>query len=382
MNPACLFREQFLAEPAASARAPGRLEFIGNHTDYNGGLVLGVAVDRGVSVAVAPSNGPQIELISAGMEATATADIRAIKPLQGDAAWANYALGVFDQLVRGGVAPIHGFRMAVTSDLPFGAGLSSSAAFELAAGRALGSLYSVEMDPADWARLARRAENQFVGVPCGILDQGVSAFGAVDHLVRIDCKTESFERVPIPPGLHFWVFNTGVKHALLDSLYATRHNECHQALAQLQKNDPELKYLADASLAQVEALGDALEPALEKRARHVIEESARVREMVAALATGDLEMAGQLLNASHESSRTLFENTCPELDFLALHLQRIKSVYGCRLTGGGFGGAVMAVTSADFDEAVAEDVVAAYEAKFSHRPKIFHTLSGDGAQLL
>lgn len=376
------FQQTFNQNPEVAARAPGRLEFIGNHTDYNGGLVMGVAVDRGVSVAVAKASGTAIELASLGMETHAASDIHAVEPLTGQSSWANYALGVFDQLQKAGMRAGSGFKMAVTADLPYGAGMSSSAAFELAAGYALGVLYGLEQSTADWARLARRAENQFVGVPCGILDQGVSAFGQKDHLVRIDCKNETFDRVAIPKGVHFWVFNTGVKHALLDSLYDTRNRECAEAFDILKAHHHGLDCLADATPGQVAALADELGDVLTRRARHVVEETARVREMEQALLGGELATAGQLLNASHASSRHLFENTCPELDFLADHLQAIDTVYGCRLTGGGFGGAVMAVTSPEFSEAQAQDMVRAYSARFNHEPSIFHTLSGDGAGVI
>lgn len=377
-----LFEECFGRSPEAAAAAPGRLEFIGNHTDYNGGLVMGVAVDRGVACMVAKRDDDRLVFRSGEMSSEAFTTLGEIVPFSGESAWANYALGVFDQLLKAGMTANTGFDMAVTTTLPFGAGMSSSAAFELSSGLALGALYGFEQSTADWARLGRRAENQFVGVPCGILDQGVSAFGKKDHLVRIDCTTESFSRVRLPQGLHFWVFNTGVKHALLDSLYATRHKECMDALQILQKAQPDLVNLSATTsqfvISQSEALGDTLT----KRARHIAEENARVFKMEAALAAGDLAAAGALLTASHESSRDLFENSVPELDFLVAQLRDAPGVYGCRLTGGGFGGAVMAVTAPGFSEKDAEAVAKAYEAKFDHAPSIFHTLSGDGARRL
>ncbi len=377
-----LFEDSFGRAPEKVAAAPGRLEFIGNHTDYNGGLVMGVAVDRGVTCAVARRKDDRLVFHSGEMAVEARSKIGDIVPLSGDASWANYALGVFDQLLKAGMQAETGFDMAVSTTLPFGAGMSSSAAFELSSGLALGALYGFEQSTADWARLGRRAENHFVGVPCGILDQGVSAFGLKDHLVRIDCKEESFARVRLPEGLHFWVFNTGVKHALLDSLYATRHKECMDALKILQQSEPSLTCLADTTPDVVRAQSEKLGPVLTKRALHVTEEIARVQKMQELLGSGDLTAAGALLTASHESSRDLFENSVPELDFLVEQLRTAPGVYGCRLTGGGFGGAVMAVTGPSFGENDAATVSKAYGEKFDHAPSVFHTLSGDGARLL
>lgn len=382
MTPEAFFESRFQYAPTITATAPGRLEFIGNHTDYNGGLVMGVAVDRGITVSAAKRADARIVLASKEMETEAFANIHDLRPLSETSSWANYALGMFDQMQKAGLEAEVGFDMIVSSTLPYGAGMSSSAAFELASGLALGALYGFKQSTADWARLARRAENQFVGVPCGILDQGVSAFGQKNHLVRIDCLTETFDRVPMTPGLHFWVFNTGVKHALLDSLYATRHAECMEALKILQKAQPDLACLAAASPALVAAEHQQLGETLTRRARHITEETERVRAMEAALKAGDLTAAGKLLTASHASSRDLFENSCRELDCLVEQLSALPSVYGCRLTGGGFGGAVMAVTDAEFGQPEADAVTVAYSAHFDHSPSIFHTRSGDGARLL
>lgn len=377
------FTTFFSRAPEVTATAPGRLEFIGNHTDYNGGLVMGVAVDRGITVSLARRDDDKLLFRSTQMDTAAEASLsRDIRPFQGSDSWANYALGVMDQLLKAGMTAPGGFEMAVSSDLPHGAGMSSSAAFELASGLGLGALYGFSQSTADWARLARRAENQFVGVPCGILDQGVSAFGQKDHLVRIDCQSETFERVPMPPRLHFWVFNTGVKHALVDSLYATRHRECMDALAILRQQHPDLPGLAAATSQQVEAARASLGDVLTRRALHVTRETERVRQMEKALAAGDTDGAGHLLTASHESSRDFFENSCPELDQLVELLRQAPGVHGCRLTGGGFGGAVMAVTSPDFEETSAQTIADQCQSQYGHTPTIFHTRSGDGARLL
>ncbi|MBC2593360.1 galactokinase [Ruficoccus amylovorans] len=376
------FKERFGSAPEHVAVAPGRLEFIGNHTDYNGGPVMGLAVDCVMGIALTRTEGDEAELVSQGRDDRVVVPLTDLKPVEGTDGWVNYPMGVFHVLRKHGYKMPGGFRMAVASTLPSGAGMSSSAAFELSAAYAFSSAYGFKADRKQMARYGREAENNFVGMPCGILDQGVSAFGEENHIVKIDCKTETFERVPMPAGVHFWVFNTQKKHALLDSLYATRHKECLEAFDILKVKYPELECLADANLAQLESVSGQLSESLLARARHVITESMRVREMASALTDGDLKRMGGLLLASHESSRHDFENSCDELDFLVDELRQVEGVYGCRLTGGGFGGAVMVVTDGTFSEASAKDACTRYQERFGHMPTVFHTRSGAGAHVV
>lgn len=376
-----LFEQHYFAQPTHYAFAPGRIEFIGNHTDYNGGLVMGAAVTEGITVGVSLREDAVISIVSDAGDMVEI-PLGNYTPLEGPASWTNYPIGVTKVMADMGVKMSTGYNMSVTSTLPAGAGMSSSAAFELATAKALAALYGFETDAAGFARIGRKAENEFVGMPCGILDQGVSAFGKADHLVKIDCATETFATEPMPQGAHFWIFNSNKKHALVDSAYADRHRECHEALAQLQATYPEAKTLSHVSVAQLEAAKDTVEPLLYSRAAHIVGENARVQAVEAALATGDLKAVGQALSASHESSRVNFENSIEQLDTLVELLKLQPSVYGARLTGGGFGGAVMALTSGDFGQAQADVIAAAYEAKHDLKASIFHTRAGDGAQLL
>lgn len=371
------FQEQFGRPPAVVARAPGRLEFIGNHLDYNGGPVLGAAIDRGVRVAVASRDDATIRLVSQSQKNLVELRLDQVRPVQGTDGWVNYPLGMLSVLREDGMAATHGFDIAVTNDLPMGAGLSSSAAIELATGYALAALYRHPVERKRMAELGRKAENTFVGMPCGILDQGCSAFGRKDHLVAIDCATNTFSNVPMPTGLRFWVLNTQKKHALIDSLYATRHRECMDALAALRVCRPDLRDLASADDALLSAAG--LGGDLLLRARHVVGETARVRDTHLALAAGDAARVGRNLTASHASSRDLFGNSCEELDFLVDHAVRLPGVLGARLTGGGFGGACMALCDSRFGEPGAHALADAYAARFGHRPTIFTAATGDGA---
>jgi galactokinase len=376
-----LFKSTFGSEPEQLAFAPGRLEFIGNHTDYNGGLVMGVAVTEGITVSVSRRKDRKILIVSdAGSLVELSLD--EMTPLHDSDSWTNYPIGVTSVMKDAGMEMPVGYNMAVTSTLPAGAGMSSSAAFELATAYALAALYDFKTDTAGFARIGRKAENDFVGVPCGILDQGVSAFGKRNHLVRINCATEEFTVQAMPAKTHFWVFNSNHRHSLVDSHYSDRFRQCKEAKDILQAKYPQIETLSDCTEAQVRATEVELGDVHFRRALHVTTENARVRAVEAALASGDLNAVGAALCASHESSRVNFENSIPELDFLVEALKAEPHVYGARLTGGGFGGAVMAFTGPEFCQEQAVKVEAAFIEQFGFDPAVFYTRAGDGAHLI
>lgn len=376
-----LFQRSYGQPPAFVARAPGRIEFIGNHTDYNGGPVLGASIDRRVWVAVAPRSGRRAQLMSPLRMGVVDVDLERIERRSGPQSWVNYPLGVYLRLRERAAAPAEAFSFAASSDLPSGSGMSSSAALELATAHALAALAGKSLPPSEMALLSQEAENQFVGVPCGILDQGVSAFGRADHLVHIDCAALQFKTVPMPKGTCFWIFNTHKKHSLVDSLYSQRHAECRAAFAALKRQFPDLGCLAAASLDQIEAVAASAGEVPTRRARHVVEETARVQAVVQALAVGDLRKVGEALVASHRSSQRLFENSVPELDTLVDLLSVEPKVFGARLTGGGFGGAVMAFASEAFSEADASRVSEAYASRHGAPPDVLRCATSDGAGL-
>jgi galactokinase len=379
------FQQTYGHAPAVIARAPGRVEFIGNHTDYNGGAVLGAAIDRYVWVAAAanpagpstPLGTGRLRLCSASGPAVLELPADPGTRITGSDSWANYPLGVWRSLRDLNLARPAGFDLLVVSDLPAGAGLSSSAALELSTALALLALVGATIEPGPLAALGRHAENKYVGVPCGILDQGTSAHGQAGHLVHIDCRGPAFSRVPFPPTAHLWIFNTREKHALIDGLYATRHQECLDAAKALG-----VALLADLTPAQLAPLQHRLTPVLAKRARHIVEEHARVHDTVAALQRGDLAAVGRLLTASHRSSQHLFENSTPALDALVNLLEPHPAVLGARLTGGGFGGAVMALTKDTFTEADAAEIARRHAAQHGRAPETIHLQSADGAQVI
>lgn len=344
--------------------APGRIEFIGNHTDYNGGWVLGAAIDRRVDVGVRFRSDEHLVLRSADAEAAVRLPLNAIEVQSGARAWANYVLGVIVELRAAGVPVDRGMELQIESTLPVGAGLSSSAALEVATAAAIVEAVGGDVDRKQLAQLCRRAENEFVGVPCGILDQAVVAFGDDDRLVRVDARTDDITSVPFPPRTGLWIFRTHEAHALADAQYQERHDEARAARDRLDELLGGVEHLVDVSPDQLSDVQEDLPEVLYRRARHVSTEHRRVQRAVRLLRDEAYESVGDLLFASHDSSRTDYENSTDELDFVVDQLRETDGVLGARLTGAGFGGAAMAWTSAGFEAEAADAVAAAYADAF------------------
>ncbi|MEM7672352.1 MAG: galactokinase [Verrucomicrobiota bacterium] len=382
------YLEFYGSEPAYVTMAPGRVEFLGNHTDYNGGCVLGMPLSLGVYAGISEREDKKIRLVSKderSEQSPIEIDFQSFELFQpGDPnRWANYPLGVLRAITDRGIAMKRGFDIAFWSDLPAGAGLGSSAAIELATVRAISILYDLDIDdPAEIARVGRKAENNYVGVPCGIFDQGVSAYGKKGHLVYVDAKQESFSDYGLPEMTQFWLFDTKVSHANMNSMYSLRNDECLKALEVLEKTYSGINALCDLTSGQVEPCEADLSPAEFKRALHVTRENERVKQAMSLLMSSKAETLGSLLYASHESSRDLFENSIQELDTLVELLKAQPEVYGARLSGGGFGGMVLAWTSGAFIRDQAETVLAAYGEKFGTLPEAYPVESGEGARIL
>ena len=368
-------------EGSVASFAPGRIEFLGNHLDYNGGTVLGAAIDAGIYGLAQPMKNRSFRLFSENFEkAVISGSIDKLEKQSGDRSWGNYCLGVLNVLQQMNLAPNDGFSLILTSDLPVAAGLSSSAAVELATAICLLQLANKKVSQNDLVTICRRAENEWVGLPCGILDQGTSAFGEDDQVVRIDCANESYSTLPLPKKTAFWIFDTGIKHDLIDSHYGTRNQECMDALYALQKIDPDLKFLAHGS---VDIIKQASMPEnLTKRAMHVVNEQKRVEGFSQGLSISENpSKIGSLLSESHQSSSEYFENSLPEIDFLAELLNKEEDVLGARLTGGGFGGAVLAWTNENFSNERAQFIAEQYYLKWQVHPN-FHTFAASkGAHL-
>jgi len=339
------FRERFGAEPAAVASAPGRVNLIGEHVDYHGGHVLPVATTWRTAVAAGPAPG--------GFTAVSEHGVSASGPWppsrQGD--WGDYVAGVAVEFLAGGPVAAQGLRVAVASDVPLGAGVSSSAALEVAAASALGSLFGRVTGPRDLALLAHRAETRFVGVPCGVMDQMASALTPAGSALLLDCRTLETSAVPVP--LDLVLAESGESHALRSGSYAERRREGDDALERLRAAEPAIAMLVDIPPAALGRLVPLLPPPLDRRVRHVVNENQRTLLAARALEAGDVATAGRLVNASHDSLRDLYECSTPRLDAIVAAARCLPGVLGARLVGAGWGGAVLVLAPQGRGEEIA-----------------------------
>ncbi|MCX7804197.1 MAG: galactokinase [Planctomycetota bacterium] len=364
------------------AFGPGRVNIIGEHTDYNGGLVLPFAIDRGVAVAFRPAHGTAVRVVARqyGNEED-TFDVRRVEP--GERRWGRYVRGVVRKLEDAGYR-VAGACLMVDSDLPVGAGLSSSAALEMATLMAFSAMGGYEVPPTEAARLCQKAEHDFAGVRCGIMDQTVSRMGREDHALLLDCDTMAVAHVPIRLAGHAWLLlDTGVRHELGASEYNRRRAECEAAATLLAPGaeKPSLRRADVGAFADLAAKG-RLTPAQVLRVRHVMGENLRVAEMCAALAMGDAAWAGRLLDESHASLRDFYQVSCPELDLMADLCRRRVGCRGARMVGGGFGGSVLALVEESAADSLARDVLSEYSRKAGREGTSIAVRPAGGARLI
>ena len=358
--------------------APGRVNLIGDHTDYNDGFVLPAAIDLGVSIAFVPTGDQRVEITLASSGETLGFDLAAPGVRRGD--WRDYVLGVAVALREAG-AQLTGFRGLLDADLPIGAGLSSSAALELAAAWALGGGDPPLGDRLSVAQAAQRAENTYVGVACGIMDQYASAFGVAGAALLLDCRSLEHSVVPLPlDEVALVVCDSKTPRRLLGSAYGDRRAECARAVQVLQRIDGSIRSLREASLQSLEDAGSSLGPVGLRRARHVITESARVSACAAAFEARDLEAVGELFAASHASLRDDFDVSTPELDRIVAVAGTVPGVIGARLTGAGFGGAVIIVVRPDVTQRLAAALTAHLEARTGERAAVWSVVPAPGAR--
>lgn len=336
------------------AHAPGRVELLGNHTDYNEGLVLSAAIDRGVTVRGGPRSDDVVKLSTLELEKSVEVPVAAIAPRVGEDAWANYALGVVRIFGNHGYET-GGFELDIVSDLPIGAGLSSSAAFEVAIASFMKKLFLWQIEPLQLAKLCRQVENEFVGVNCGLLDQVSSVFGKKSSAIFLDCRAETVATVPFPDDVALLITHSGVKHALVGGEYNERREQCFGAARKLG-----VPALRDVTSPVLEAARESLSDLEYRRAAHVVGETERVSQGVEFLRIGNVRGFGELMFASHESSRSNFENSTAELDALVHIAREVEGVYGSRLTGGGFGGATVSLIHA----AEAKPIAKTFEKRY------------------
>lgn len=366
-----------------SAFAPGRLELIGNHTDYNDGYIMAFAINMGISIEGEERSDDTIE-INSDEFGKATFSTKSIKK-DVHTPWVDYMKGVLLKLQEAG-APLKGFTAHSKSNLPSGAGMSSSAAIEVATSLFAQKVSNFEFgdlkDPAirmGIAKLCQSAENDFVGVKCGIMDQATSMMGKKDHAVFLDCRTEAVESVPLHPDVCFAICHTGVKHALLSSKYNARRSECEEAVRVLQINKFPVKALRDISSADIQQNAGLFITRVFQRAMHVTSENERVLAAVAALKQGDIETLGRLMFESHASSKEAFENSTQYLDMLVDIARTLPGCLGARLTGGGFGGATINMVYREHAEAFVAELTKQYKEKSGKEPQAWIVEASDGA---
>lgn len=385
------FRDRFGAEPAVLARAPGRVNLLGAHVDYSEGWVLPAAIDRAVWVAARRAAGDRTRIAARDLEEEASFDAGDPEPPVGErrdrdgtggkASWIDYPRGIAWALGRRGIEapPI---KAVFGGDLPIGAGVSSSAAVEMAFLVAWEQLAGFELSGIERAQVGRTVENDYVGVQSGIMDQFASVHGREGHALLLDCRSLEHEPIPTPDDLVFLVADTGVRRALASGTgFNDRKSECFRAADLLRPHLPGLSTLRDLEPADLDRLRHVLESPLGGRARHVVTECRRVLDGAEALRNGDLDRLGDLMAQSHRSSRNDYEVSIEELDVLQEAAAGAEGCHGARLTGAGFGGCITAIASAAAADRVRERTVAAFERRFGRRPEIHLCRVGGGAAL-
>jgi galactokinase len=371
------FRKQYgSADGLRVFRAPGRVNVIGEHTDYNLGFVMPMALDLATFVGTAPSPDGKLRLYSEVHGEVREFEVERLREAARQGHWTDYPIGVAHELLAAGF-PIEPANLLIYSTVPEGSGLSSSAALEVSS--ALAFLNGRSMAPLELARLCQRAEVQFVRMPCGIMDQYVSVFGREHAAVEIDCRSLEHRYVDLPEDSAFIAVNTMVKHALGASAYRERVQECAAAVEAISERYRDVASLRDVSMEQFHLVEGLLPPIIARRARHIVTENDRVERFVGASAEGDLAVMGRLMLESHASLQNDYEVSSPELDFLVYRAITIEGVYGSRMTGGGFGGCTVTMLRPDAAKGFKEEITQAYEERFQITPKIYDCRPSAGA---
>jgi galactokinase len=363
---------------ASIYRAPGRVNLIGEHTDYNDGFVLPAAIDFYCWAAVAPRRDRKLVIHSENFNETVEAGLDSLSPLERKH-WANYPVGVAWALAQAG-KPLSGANLYISGEVPLGAGLSSSAAVEVAIGFALLSQSGLAVDRAELAQLCQKAENEFVGAHVGIMDQFVSCYGRASHALLLDCRSLAHKFVKLPEDLQLVICNTMVRHELASGEYNARRAECEEGVRILRIVLPEIRALRDVTLSQLEEHRRILPPKVIARCRHVITENARVKSAVEAFHRGESKALGPLMQDSHRSLRDDYEVSCRELDLMVEIAMAQAGLIGARMTGGGFGGCTINLVESAAVSDFKRNVAAEYSSKTGLTPEIYVSPASEGAQ--
>ena len=362
-------------------RAPGRVNLIGEHTDYNQGYVMPIAIDLACQLAVGPRPDRKLVIYSENVDKTAEANLDNIGQWRRSGKWCDYPLGVAALLEQAGYH-LEGANLYVYSEVPLGAGLSSSAAVEVSVGYALLKTNGHEVDLTRLALLCQRAENEFVGARCGIMDQFIACHGRAGNALMLDCRSLSYQLDLLPENIHLVICNTMVKHELAGCEYNTRRSQCEEAVQLLSRVLPQIRALRDVTLQELEQYRGRFNPTIYKRARHIISENQRVLWAASALQACDIVKVGRLMQESHRSLRDDYEVSCRELDVMVGIANSQENVYGARMTGGGFGGCTVNLVvgghAADFKYHVARE----YHSQTGYEPQIWICKASQGVEEL
>ena len=381
-----LFSETFGAAPEHIVRAPGRVNLLGEHVDYNDGLVMPAAIDRATYIAFSPTDSSQSTLVAADLNQQASFSPATIpSKTQTDASslpdWAQYPVGVMWAL-REDRFDTPALNAVYASNVPRGSGLSSSASVEMAFMMAWQTLASWTLPPMQRALLGQKAENQYVGVNCGIMDQFASACGVENNLLLLDCRSLEWKTIPLPEDIAIVIADTTVRRKLTSGEYNKRRAACEEAVRFLQEDLPNVRSLRDVSLQDFNLYAAKLPNEVSKRARHVVEEIGRSKQAEALLEAGNIQKFGELMNECHISLRDLYEVSCPELDIMVAVAQSLEGCYGARLTGAGFGGCTVNLVAREMADKFASSIARGYESKTGLKPEIYITRAANGTELL
>lgn len=358
-------------------RAPGRVNLIGEHTDYNEGLVMPAAINFSTCVAMAPRNDRSIIIRSEHFPDSAELDLDHA-PARGRGHWSDYPFGVAVKLEEAGHR-LRGANLLVHGEVPIGSGLSSSAAIEVSTGTALLDNSDAQIDRLELAQICQKTENEFVGIRSGLMDQFVACFGEIDHALMLDCSSLEYQLFPLPSRVKLVACNTMVKHALARSEYNARRAECEEGVRILSRHLPHLRSLRDVSFDDLYRFGSELPEVVYRRCRHVVTENDRVTKAANALQSGDLATFGSLMRKSHESLRDDYEVSCKELDLMVELANEVDGVFGARMTGGGFGGCTINLVRSENVDSFEQTVAEGYMQGTGHEPEIYVCAAAQGA---
>ncbi len=371
-------KTEIAMQDSRSFRAPGRVNLIGDHTDYNDGFVMPAAIGFSTWITSAPRDDRTVSVFSENFSESIEFDLDD-RNLVALGHWSDYVKGVAITLERAGHR-LSGAELRIRGEVPIGSGLSSSAALEVASGYALVTNSGLTVDRMELAKLCQQAENEFVGTRCGIMDQFISCHGQAGKALLLDCRSLEYRALPLPEDARMAICNTMVKHSLATSEYNARRLECEAAVRHFAQSRPNVRALRDVTEADLKLYGDDLSEMMFRRCRHVITENARVLAAEAALENGDLEAFGDLMNSSHRSLRDDFEVSCKELDLMVELAQQLPGVYGARMTGGGFGGCTVNLIKAENVDEFKERVARGYEDATGLAPEIYVCNAAEGVE--